>query len=159
MTPTTPKHTAPPVSTQGMFRGISVNAGEWVYGDLLHMVIRRNGIDENKVFIGVDKYDGYDMHDVDPSTIGQYTQLNANKTPIYAGDKLKFLLPESREERIGVVRYEPGCGGYIVEWGGYHVLLNLDVAFEAEVVGNVHEDRGGEERKNNTLPRHTELPR
>lgn len=47
------------------FRGKRLDNGEWVYGDLLHLV--------DGVYISNDN--GNNMAQVDPDTVGQYTGL------------------------------------------------------------------------------------
>jgi hypothetical protein len=48
------------------------------------------------------------------------------------------------KDRVGVVRYEPDYGGYILEFewskNQHHELLNCDVAFESEHLGNIYQN-------------------
>ncbi len=86
----------------------------------------------------------------------QYTNLEAGKikdvkTKIFEDDILKVQLPlggfwgDIKKEKIGRVRYEADYGGYIVEWGysknQHHVRLDCDVACEAKVLGNIHQNK------------------
>lgn len=77
----------------------------------------------------------------------QYTgNENKNKKRIFAGDVLKIQLPvggfwgKTKTEKIGVVRYEPEYGGFIVEWeyskNQHHILLTCDIAWDCEIVGH-----------------------
>ena len=71
---------------------------------------------------------------------------NCNKSgkEIYEGSKVKIYLPAGgfwgniKLEKIGVVRWEPENGGFIVEWeyskNQYHELLNCDIAHGAEII-------------------------
>jgi hypothetical protein len=70
----------------------------------------------------------------------QFTGLKAEKRKdeIYEGDFLRY------KGRVGVVRYEPDYGGYILEFEysqhQHHELLTCDVAFESEHLGNVYQN-------------------
>lgn len=75
----------------------------------------------------------------------QYIGLKVGETDkkIFEGDLLKYngdALPNYKGQ-IGVVKYEPDYGGYILEfkWSKdqHHVSLNCDVAFESEYVGDI----------------------
>lgn len=70
-----------------------------------------------------------------------------NGTEIYEGDAVKVQLPMGgfwgnvQKEKTGVVSYESDYGGFIVKWEysqhQHHVCLGIDIAHEAEVIGNI----------------------
>jgi uncharacterized phage protein (TIGR01671 family) len=81
----------------------------------------------------------------------QFTGLQDKKgKDIYEGDTMHIQLPMGgfwgnvKQEKTGTVKYESDYGGYIVEWeyskNQHHVLLNCDIAFEGEIVGNIYEN-------------------
>lgn len=65
-------------------------------------------------------------------------EIDFDKKEIFEGDILKH------NDRIGIVRYESDCGGFILEFeyskNQHHVLLTCDVAFESEHLGNAYEN-------------------
>lgn len=80
----------------------------------------------------------------------QFTELlDKNKKEIYEGDIMKIELPAggfwgtANFKKIGVVRYEPDYGGYIIEWEysrhQHYKSLDCDIAFGGEVLGNIYE--------------------
>lgn len=70
----------------------------------------------------------------------QFTGLKTqrDKDEIFEGDLLKH------KDRLGVVRYEPDYGGYILEFewskNQHHELLTCDVAFESQHMGNIYQN-------------------
>ena len=57
------------------FKGIKVDNGEWVYGDLVHYFFIKNGKRTDYVSIGID----LDFYDVIPETVCQFTTLKDKK--------------------------------------------------------------------------------
>lgn len=124
------------------FRGIRKDNGKWVYGDLIHepwgTMIQSI---ETKMPTGVGAPEAEPTklrhkYTVDPDTVGEWTGL-VDKTgaEIYEGD----IIQEARS--IGKVIYNQD--GFEIDW-----TLNKDFwsctlkyhAFEAEVIGNVHQN-------------------
>jgi uncharacterized phage protein (TIGR01671 family) len=107
-----------------LFKAISKETGEWIEGDLMRAF---EGDNENKTFIcdrpilnslyGIDGtfIDMDDMHEVDPSTVCQFTGLLDSKgVKIFEGDKVFYadLTGESGHATI-----EHWAGGFVFEWG------------------------------------------
>lgn len=64
---------------------------------------------------------------------------------IYEQDILKYNGDDVRfKGKIGVVRFEPDNGGYILEFewskNQHHLMLNCDVAYSSEKLGNIYQN-------------------
>lgn len=131
-----------------IFRGKSIDTGEWVYGDVYAtsetpMIIRNGIASEWDNFIAVDK-----------DTIGQYVGLNDIKdNKIFRGDICKFIINHGYIEEIssGQIFYEDcgwsitnkatslensmcsiGLGSFVNGWSGEKSPPSV-----IEVIGNV----------------------
>ena len=119
------------------FRGKRLDNGEWVYGDLLHLV--------DGVYISNDN--GNNMAQVNPDTVGMNTGLiDKNDHEIYGGDILAHY-----GRVIGHV--VDGVRGYCFDvvyaetvgtgtWALYGVVMN-DFLGDVEIVGNIHDIQKG----------------
>lgn len=112
-----------------LFRGRRKDNGEWVCGDLTHSVYK----------IGdtcVGKYGSeIGMHQVDPSTVGQYTGLtDKNGKRIFEGDVVEY-----REYGNLTVVWDDGAFQLMREDTFYDVLDHYTTVFSV-VIGNIHDN-------------------
>jgi len=105
------------------FKAKNLVNGKWIEGDLLH------GIRGNVMI----RDTGFIAHDVDPSTVCQYTGLiDENGVELYEGDYIKIL----DEERL--IEYNPVACGFILQETPARTMRSLDVlaSYAFEVIGN-----------------------
>ena len=106
------------------FRGIRLDNGEWVYGDLLHC----KGDDAGRVFIKTDT----GLFEVDPHTVGQYTgKCDRQQHKVYEDDIVRDELGS-----IGAVIFMEGM--FAVDFGEGIELqeLNTGILELCEIIGN-----------------------
>lgn len=129
-----------------LFRGKRLDNGEWVEGDLVHSVYKVGDACVGKFGCTLG------MHQVDPSTVGQYTGLNdKNGKQIFEGDILRWTGEDGETGKV------------IVIFAGGSFLLKCVEVLDApadpfdefdrgcqtlEVIGNIHDNqellKGGE---------------
>ena len=145
-----------------LFRGKRIDNGEWVYGfyvciDNKHHYIFTGGKDTSGL------YPTFLYHEVDPSTVGQYTGMTDRKgKKIFEGDLLSATIKAVVNKRIndwGLTDYdfEKKTAVWSVEWkvfnarhGFYvygkdrrfHALLSNSIMIncDCEVIGNIHDN-------------------
>lgn len=116
-----------------LFRGKRLDTKQWVCGNY-------NNVNGKAYIFPEDAPDSYDNYQVDPSTVGQYTEMkDKNGNKIFEGDIIKFY------RKTAYVVFRPG-EFYAVDNDntGYFIVQSA-----CEVVGNVHDSpelvEGGEE--------------
>lgn len=108
-----------------LFRGKRIDNGEWVYGDLTHVIYKHGDI---RVSFGNIEIA---MHKVDPSTVGQYTGLtDRNGKRIFEGDVVEY-----RDYGNLAVEWDDGAFQFMREDTFYDMLDHYTLGFAA-VIGN-----------------------
>lgn len=114
------------------FKGKRLDNGEWVYGDLLHLV--------DGVYISNDN--GNNMAQVDPDTVGQYIGCkDKSGKEVYEGDVVEvasFLYVIAWSETYSAFRLREDDPK-----GGTTYSLGADLCWYAVVKGNIHNKQKG----------------
>lgn len=126
-----------------IFRGKRLDNGEWVEGDLLEndnysFPMKMIG----RVIMSRDKqtnelsFDGFDLCEVDPSTVGQFTGLlDKNGKRIFDGD----VLTVDGEDGFFVLEFQEDTARFVMS-GGIVVDFDNFWSYEVEAIGNIHDN-------------------
>lgn len=124
-----------------MFRGKSLDTGEWVYG---YLFIQAPGTEYEAVYIICDLDHRESIYDiwkcavkVDPTTVGQYTGRNdVSGVKVFTDDIIKYQMPgpysgpEYRINKVGPVIFSDYC----------FMPLTFRIADSVKVIGNIHDN-------------------
>lgn len=136
----------------GIYRGKRKDTGEWVEGNLIEsdnshypMVLIGHVITSRDKHTNALSFDGFDLCEVDPSTVGQYTGLrDKNGKRIFEGD----MVSTDIERPYLIVEFRDGCFMFNCNDGGedyYDIMLPIlkdpqSVYKYGEVIGDIHDN-------------------
>ena len=116
-----------------LFRGKSVNTGEWIIGDYEHFYLS-----DGELVVYISEW-GKRNDKVLPNTVGQYTGLtDKNGKKIFEGDIVRLYHSDGFEE-IGAIGWSNIDVRYkFASSDGF--AYGIDVTDVFEVIGNIHDN-------------------
>ena len=124
-----------------LFRGKSLDTGEWVYGQYYKQT-EFYGDPLIKHFIIVSTEDlnfdqALEFHEVDPKTVGQYTgKDDVSGVKVFTDDIVEYQMqgpysgPEYRINKVGPVIFSDYC----------FMPLTFCIADSVKIIGNIHDN-------------------
>ena len=121
------------------FRGKRLDNGEWVEGFYNHLPCGRFGEDEHMIQTVLENGRIGMLHDIDPSTVCQYTGMkDKNGERIFEGDVAKVL--QGKDKDIAYVGFENGAFMLYPKTGNIYERTLWSYWYndwDVEVVGNI----------------------
>lgn len=135
----------------GIYRGKRKDTGEWVEGNLIEsdnshypVVLIGHVITSRDKHTNALSFDGFDLCEVDPSTVGQYTGLmDKNGECIFEGD----VLTVDGEVGCFELQFNENTATFVMDGDAIRASFNIFESCEVEVIGNIHDRESGGERK------------
>lgn len=121
-----------------LFRGKSIEDNKWVYGDLIR---EKKSFGEICTRIYRTTNNGWELIDVNPETVGQYTGLtDKNSNKIFEGDICNFS-NRSDIDNYGVVVYDADETEFGIDYGSTYLGLGRHYhPRDVEVIGNIYDN-------------------
>lgn len=134
-----------------LFRGKSVNDGEWAFGSLVITTlepvddapIKHYHIEDMTIGCFPNEFQSGISETVDPETVGQFTGLTDKKgKKIFEGDIIEwFAQGESEHPDFGYIEYDEQSFAWRVCWQKYDPDFMEGMQQEyISVIGNIHDN-------------------